>query len=249
VSVHDQTMQAVVLDADQVLRGPLPEAVSMEPILQGVPFAYEKTVLNGADGFFAVWACDAGVFPRVKDRRGSFMYILSGDATIVDQDGTAHELTADSVLVLPFGWIGTWHIRETIRKVYLHTTPVPPLPTEVVGSAFLPVGPASADPPPGPSAAVAPGAPADADTAIFDGPDGRCDIRSRAPGQYSWAPEEHGFFAYVLAGDGLLVDADGTRREFGPGSVIALPSGWSGGWDIRRPFRAFCVRSTPAPSA
>ena len=121
MSVHHQTMQAAFLDAAQVLRGPLPEVVSMEPILEGVPFAHEKTVFDGADGFFAIWACGAGVFPRVKDKRGSFMYILSGDATIVDEDGTSHELTADSVLVLPFGWVGTWHIRETIRKVYLHT--------------------------------------------------------------------------------------------------------------------------------
>ncbi len=84
MSVHDQTMQAAFLDAEQVRRGPLPEVVSMEPILEGVPFAHEKTVFSGADGFFAIWACGAGVFPRVKDKRGSFMYILSGDATIVD---------------------------------------------------------------------------------------------------------------------------------------------------------------------
>src|SRR5580692_8016693 len=130
-------MQAAFLDAEQVRRGPLPEVVSMEPVLEGVPFAHEKTVFNGADGFFAIWACGAGVFPRVKDKRGSFMYILSGDATIVDAGGTSHELTADSVLVLPFGWVGTWHIRETIRKVYLHTTPVRPLPTTVVASAIV----------------------------------------------------------------------------------------------------------------
>jgi uncharacterized cupin superfamily protein len=233
VSVHDQTMQAAFLDAEQVRRGKLPEVVSMEPILEGVPFAHETTVFNGADGFFAIWACGAGVFPRVKDKRGSFMYILSGHATIVDQDGTSHELTADSVLVLPFGWVGTWHIRETIRKVYLHTTPEPPLPTAVVASAFL-----SAD-----------RVLADADTVIFDGPDGRCDIRSRAPGQYPRAPDGHGFFAFILAGDGFLVGGDGSRRELSPGGVIALPSGWSGTWDIRRPLRAFCVRSTPAPPA
>ncbi len=139
MSVHHQTMQAAFLDAAQVLRGPLPEVVSMEPILEGVPFAHEKTVFDGADGFFAIWACGAGVFPRVKDKRGSFMYILSGDATIVDEDGTSHELTADSVLVLPFGWVGTWHIRETIRKVYLHTTPAPPLPSRG-GRVRVPAG-------------------------------------------------------------------------------------------------------------
>jgi len=247
VSVHDQTMQAAFLDAEQVRRGPLPEVVSMEPILEGVPFAHEKTVFNGADGFFAIWACGAGVFPRVKDKRGSFMYILSGHATIVDQDGTSHELTADSVLVLPFGWVGTWHIRETIRKVYLHTTPQPPLPAAVVASAFLSADRVLADAQPG--AAAAPGSSADADTVIFDGPDGRCDIRSRAPGQYPWASDGHGFFAFILAGDGFLVGSDGSRRELGPGGVIALPSGWSGTWDIRRPFRAFCVRSTPARPA
>ena len=253
MNVHDQTKQApvqdatvlgatvldatvlnaAVLDAAQVRTGPLPEVVSMAPVIEGAPVAREKTVLNGPDGFFAIWACDAGVFPRVKDKRGSFMYILSGDATIVDQDGTSHELTADSVLVLPFGWIGTWHIRETIRKVYLHTTPVPPLPAAVVPSAFAPADTVHGG----------------ADTIIFDGPDGRCDIRSRAPGQYPWAPDGHGFFAYILAGDGTRIDDDGTRRDFSHGGVIALPSGWSGTWDIRHRLRAFCVRSTPAPPA
>jgi uncharacterized cupin superfamily protein len=187
------------------------------------------------------------VFPRVKDKRGSFMYILSGDATIVDQGGTSHELTADSVLVLPFGFAGTWHIRETIRKIYLHTTPVPPLPTTVVASAFSPAERVPGDG--APSVAAAPGSPADTDRVIFDGPDGRCDIRSREPGQYPWTPGEHGFFAFVLAGDGFLVEGDGTRHELAPGSLIALPSGWSGTWDIRRRLRAFCVRSTPAPPA
>jgi uncharacterized cupin superfamily protein len=217
----------------------------MAPIIEGVPIAHERTVLNGPDGFFAVWACGAGVFPRVKDKRGSFMYIISGDASLVDQDGTAHELTSGSVLVLPFGFAGTWHIRQTIRKVYLHTTPVPPLPTAVVASAFWPAERVLAA---GMPRAAAPSSPADGDRVIFDGPDGRCDIRARSPGQYPWGPDRRGFFAHVLDGDGFLAGDDGTRHELAPGAVIALPGGWSGSWDIRRPLRAFCVRSTPAPA-
>ena len=231
MTVQHHTRQAAVLDAAQVLRGPLPEEISMAPVLAGVPFALEKTVFDGAEGLFAVWACGAGVFPRVKDKRGSFMYIISGDATIVDEDGTSHELTADCVLVLPFGWVGTWHIRETIRKVYLHTTPVPPLPGTVVASAFCPADQITAD------------------IVVFDGPDGRCGITSLEPGQYPWARGDHGFFAFILAGDGVLVDDDGTRHEVTPGSVLALPSGWSGTCDIRHAVRAFCVTATPAPPA
>jgi uncharacterized cupin superfamily protein len=230
VSVQPHTTQAAFLDAEQVLHGPLPDEISMEPIIEGVPFAYEKKLFDGAEGLYAVWACGPGVFPRVKDKRGSFMYFLSGDATMVDQDGTSHELTAGSVLVLPFGYAGTWHIRETIRKVYLHTTPVPPLPAGVVPSAFAPASQVGAD------------------TVVFDGPDGRCDVSSREPGRYPWDPQEHGFFFYVLAGDGVLTGADGTVHELTPGCAVALPRGWSGTEDVRTTLRAFCVRSTPAPA-
>ena len=243
MTVQHHTRQAAVLDAAQVLRGSLPEEISMAPVQSGVPVAHEKTVLDSADGLFAVWACGAGVFPRVKDKRGSFMYIISGDASIVDEDGTAHELTAGSALVLPFGWRGAWHIRETIRKVYLHTTPVPPLPAAVIPCAFRPADQVGTDVA---GAAAAPGSPAAADTVVFDGPDGRCDIRARAPGQYAWAPDGHAFFAVVLAGDGFLIDDGGTRHELTPGAALALPSGWSGTWDIRQAVRMFCVRATPA---
>ena len=65
-------------DADSVRRGPLTAEVSMEPVLSGASFAREDVILDEAGGFFAVWACDAGIYPRVKDKRGSFMYLLEG---------------------------------------------------------------------------------------------------------------------------------------------------------------------------
>ena len=47
----------------------------------------------------------------------------------------------------------------------------------------------------------------------------------------------------------FMVNCPLLAYELTPGSVIALPSSWSGTWDIRHTFRAFCVRSTPAPPA
>jgi len=231
----------------RLLRGPLPEEVSMEPILAGVavrPTKRRSSTAPTASSRSGLAAPGCSLASRTSG--GSFMYIISGDATIVDEDGTSHELTAGCVLVLPFGWAGTWHIRETIRKVYLHTTPAPPLPSSV--GRVPPFRPA--DPGTGRRAAGCEQPPP-----VHPSPPTHRGLRrSRRPLRYQVgaspastprARGDHGFFAFVLAGDGFLVDHDGTRHELTPGSVMALPSRWSGTWDIRHAFRAFCVRSTP----
>lgn len=208
------------LDGKHVRQGPLPVEISMEPIVEGAPFAYEIVVSDDRDGFFAVWACDAGVYPRVKDRRGSFMYILEGDATITDQDGTRHHLTADSVVVLPYGWAGQWDIRRTIRKVYLHSTPVAPFRSGVQPSAFL----------------DAAGVLSTGETVVFDGPDGTCLVHDIPPGEHRIEADGRARFLFVMSGAGSV---DG--RSLGEGDVIALPSGWSGVLTVTAPMRRFDV--------
>jgi uncharacterized cupin superfamily protein len=233
VTVNQPAVPSVHLDPHQVKGGPLPERISMEPVTAGAPYADELTLLDGPDGFFALWACDAGVYPRVKDRRGSFMYILSGDATITDADGTSHELTADSVLVLPYAWEGTWHIRETIRKVYLHTTPVPPLPGAPVPCAFAPAEQVRRPLPPG------------GQEVLFDGPDGRCAVRAHEPGSIPPTEPGRAVFLQVLDGEATLTDSDGTSHELTEGSAAALPCGWTGTWQVRRTLRTLTIHSTP----
>ncbi|GAA2631252.1 cupin domain-containing protein [Paractinoplanes durhamensis] len=201
------------LDGAHVRGGELPVEISMEPRLAGAPFAYETVVSDDADGFFAVWACDAGVYPRVKDRRGSFMYILEGDATITDQDGTQHLLTADSVIVLPYGWAGQWDIRKTIRKVYVHTTPVPPFRAGVQPSVF----------------GTEPGL-------IFDGPDGQCLLHNVPAGPEVVPDDGRARFLYVISGAGSV-----GSRQLAAGDVLALPSGWSGVIEVTAPMRRFDV--------
>jgi uncharacterized cupin superfamily protein len=236
------------LEGEHVRRGELPVKISMEPILSGAPYAYETVVSDDADGFFAVWACDAGVYPRVKDRRGSFMYILEGDATITDQDGTEHLLTADSVIVLPYGWIGQWDIRTTIRKVYLHSTPVPPFRDGVRPSAFL-----AADGVLGPLP--------DGGAVVFDGPDGQCLVQEIPVGDHRVAADDRARFLFVMSGAGSVADGvsggvsgdvsgdDGEKRQLAAGDVLALPSGWSGLLSVSAPMRRFDVITTPASSS
>jgi uncharacterized cupin superfamily protein len=215
------------LDGEHVRRGELPVEISMEPIVDGARFAYELVVSDDADGFFAVWACDAGVYPRVKDRRGSFMYILEGDATITDQDGVSHELTADSAIVLPYGWIGRWDIRKTIRKVYLHSTPAPPFRAGTQPSAFLPAGGVLGPLPAG-------------GAVVFDGPDGQCLIRDVPAGEHRIPADGHARFLYVRSGAGSV-----GGRALREGDVLALPSGWTGVLTVTEPMRRFDVITTP----
>ena len=157
------------------------------------------------------------------------MYLLEGAGTIVDDDGTTHELTPDSVLILPFGWSGHWNITQTIRKVYVHTTPVPPFRTGTQPATFV----------------SAPDL-ARGDQVIFDGPDGRCTVQTIAPGVQDQVNHDRARFTYVLAGEASVADANGLTLELTAGCAIGFPDGWSGIWRVRTPLRTFDVFSTPA---
>ncbi len=41
----------------------------------------------------------------------------------------------------------------------------------------------------------------------------------------------------IVSGTGVITDADGTKRQLMPGSVLTLPKGWSGRWDITSTLR------------
>lgn len=220
------------LDGQSVLRGDLPLEISMAPITSGTPVAYERVVSDTVDGFHAVWACDAGVYPRHKDRRGSFMYFTEGAGTIVDLDGATHELTAGSILVLPYSWRGHWDIRETIRKVYVHSTPVPPLPAEPVPCTFVDAETVAGPLPPGGLVA-------------FDGPDGRCLVTETPDGQQRYDADGRARFVHVLRGLGQLVGDDGSVCTLDPSSVVTLAAGWSGVLSVVEPLRLLTVVTTP----
>lgn len=47
--------------------------------------------------------------------------------------------------------------------------------------------------------------------------------------------------AAVVSGSAVITDADGAERKLGPGSVVTLPKGWSGRWDIVETLRKVYV--------
>jgi uncharacterized cupin superfamily protein len=46
---------------------------------------------------------------------------------------------------------------------------------------------------------------------------------------------------FIVSGTGVITDADGTKRQLAPGSILTLPKGWSGRWDITSTLRKVYV--------
>jgi len=67
-----------------------------------------------------LWESTPGGF-AIKNRKDTeTIYILSGTATITDEDdGTKHELCTGSWHTFPTGWSGRWDITSTLRKLYI----------------------------------------------------------------------------------------------------------------------------------
>jgi uncharacterized cupin superfamily protein len=100
---------------DEVLlqrSGPRAGATAGEPVESELELYNDGTVEVG------LWECTPGEFPSIKDGITEEMFFLSGDATIVGDDGTEHEIAPGVLIVTPDGWKGRWKIRKTVRKVY-----------------------------------------------------------------------------------------------------------------------------------
>ena len=77
-----------------------------------------------ADGLEAgVWEANPGVFTATREGYHEVCQILSGRATITEENGTTLELAAGDLFVPPAGWRGTWSVHETMRKVFVIHTP------------------------------------------------------------------------------------------------------------------------------
>ncbi|WP_276121792.1 cupin domain-containing protein [Pararhizobium qamdonense] len=95
-------------------------------------FASKQTSLEGnqeeaavalwtsADGKMetGVWECTPGRFTADRSQNAEICHILAGRVTLHNTDGTAKEIGAGEMFVLPLGWRGEWTIHEQTRKIY-----------------------------------------------------------------------------------------------------------------------------------
>jgi hypothetical protein len=74
---------------------------------------------SGTAAHVGVWECEPGGWPVIDRPDTETCYIISGRATITDDEtGRVVEVSAGDFVVLPPGWSGRWDVIETLRKVY-----------------------------------------------------------------------------------------------------------------------------------
>ncbi len=239
---HDDVRSdVIVMDGAAVSFGELPSVISMHPVVEGPETAVEVVVADDAGGFCAVWEAQPGVYPRVKDKRGSAMLILAGDAVVTDGDGTPHEVHEGSVLVLPYRWEGQWNIRRTIRKVYIYSWPT----AEPAQRPAKAVSSAGADYATAPfetalTAQVHLGSLPDlAAEVISDGVDGMCGIVRIAAGVHAVSPGQRWAYLYVQAGSLSFRRGGNAPIAASAGAVVAVPRGWAGVVEVGADVSAF----------
>lgn len=67
-----------------------------------------------------VWECTPGRFTADRSKAAEVCHIISGSATVSNQDGSVvRDIGPGDLLVLPLGWIGEWMIHTQMRKLYI----------------------------------------------------------------------------------------------------------------------------------
>jgi uncharacterized cupin superfamily protein len=147
VDVATARLDPLPLDAEQVLEGtPETSALTLE----------EHLHTGGTLVEHGIWQITPGVATDVEV--DEVFVVLSGRATVEIEGGPTLELAPGTVGTLRAGDRTVWRVHETLRKVYVATTPTDerPLPPGVVSrtgniSAYYPVSQDPADDPPRPA--------------------------------------------------------------------------------------------------
>jgi hypothetical protein len=62
------------------------------------------------------------------------------------------------------------------------------------------------------------------------------------PGHFTADRTAAGEYCHIMSGTATVTNADGSgSRDIGPGDLLVLPQGWTGGWVLHEPMRKLFV--------
>lgn len=94
--------------------GALEEATGPEMSTSGITMW--KNEATAAES--GIWECTPGP-SHWELETNEFVHVLSGAMTVTEDGGEPVNLVAGDTVMFPNGWKGTWHIHETLRKLYV----------------------------------------------------------------------------------------------------------------------------------
>ena len=88
--------------------------------IEGAQREAAKTLWTSPDGKMetGIWECTPGRFTADRANNAELCHLLTGRVTLHNGDGSAREISAGEMFVLPLGWRGEWTIHEQTRKIY-----------------------------------------------------------------------------------------------------------------------------------
>jgi uncharacterized cupin superfamily protein len=101
--------------------------------------------------------------------------------------------------------------------------------------------------PTGPRVGADRGTPMMSSRTIYAAADGKVDVGvwECTPGGWAIVDRPDTEVVRIVHGRGAITDADGTVHELHPGTVLTLPRGWSGRWDISETIRKVYITILP----
>lgn len=100
---------------------PIPDVISGDPVQSG----YVSYTDPSGHFIAGMWQCSPGKFAAGPLAEDEFAYLLSGKLIITDEAGRARTVLPGDGFTSPKGWVGTWEVVETIRKVFAVYTDSP----------------------------------------------------------------------------------------------------------------------------
>jgi uncharacterized cupin superfamily protein len=94
-------------------------------VIAGRPETRGINAFSSRDGSFStgVWEGTPGKW-RIHFAEDELCVLLSGKVVVTDQAGAQRTFVAGDAFVIPAGFLGTWEVVETARKVYaIHEMP------------------------------------------------------------------------------------------------------------------------------
>ncbi len=113
-------MSITILSQSAVIGGLQDQGTPARPLSVPLPrlSGIEVDLAGSGDNRSGIWECEPGQFER-QLANAEVMHILTGAGTFTPTGGIAMEFRAGDTLFFPANTTGAWHVRETLRKVYV----------------------------------------------------------------------------------------------------------------------------------